>query len=134
MKQNSEVCDIFSNFKCQIENLLNTTIKTLRTDDETKYKPISSKFPQIIHQTTCLYTPQQNGVAERKYRHIVELSLATISHASIPLKFWDEISSSIVYLINRLPSHKLVPYKTLFNKEPDYTHLKVLGRLCFPYT
>jgi hypothetical protein len=77
----------------------------------------------------CPYTPQQNGVAERKHRHIVELS-----HASIPLKFWDEIFSSIVYLINRLPSHKLVPYKTLLNKEPDYTHLKVLGCLCFSYT
>jgi hypothetical protein len=39
-----------------------------------------------------------------------------------------------VYLINRLPSHKLVPYKILLNKEPDYTHLKVLGCLCFSYT
>jgi GAG-pre-integrase domain len=135
MKNKSELCDIFSQFKCQIENLLSTNIKTLRTDGGTEYKPIANKFPQLVHETACPYTPQQNGVAERKHRHIVELSLATISHASIPLKFWDGIFSSIVYLINRLPSkNDIVPYTKLFNKTPKYLDLKVLGCSCFPYT
>jgi hypothetical protein len=58
MKNKSEVCDIFSRFKCQIENLLSTNIKTLRTDGVTEYKPIATKFPQLVHETTCPYTPQ----------------------------------------------------------------------------
>jgi hypothetical protein len=45
----SEVCEIFSSFKAQVKNLLNTSIKIFRTDGGTKYKPIASKFPQILH-------------------------------------------------------------------------------------
>jgi Integrase core domain len=56
-KLKSEVCHIFSLFKAQVENLLNTTIKVLRTDKGTEYKPIASMFSQIVHQTTCPYTP-----------------------------------------------------------------------------
>jgi hypothetical protein len=84
IKQKSEVSHIFSLFKAQIENILNATIKTLRMDGGDEYKPITSKFPQVVHQTTCSHTPKQNGVAERKHRHIIELSLATMSHVSIP--------------------------------------------------
>lgn len=135
MRNKSDVVQIFSSFKAQIENILGITIKVLRTDGGTKYKPILTKFPHLIHQTSCPYTPQQNGVAERKHRHIIELSLATMSHASIPSDYWDEIFSSIVYLINRLPSHSnAIPFTTLFNKDPDYTLLRVLGCLCFPLT
>jgi hypothetical protein len=57
-----------------------------------------------------------------------------MSHASIPSKFWDEIFSSTLYLINRLPSNNKIPYTTLFNKTPNYSVLKILGCLCFPYT
>ncbi|KAJ4757139.1 hypothetical protein LUZ62_067514 [Rhynchospora pubera] len=119
-----------------IENLLGTTIKILRTDNGTEYKPITKHFPQITHQTTCPYTPQQNGLSERRHRHIVELSLSTMSAAALPLNLWDEVFSSIVYLINRLPSSatSTIPYTTLFSKQPDYSLLRVLGCLCFPYT
>ncbi|KAJ4744580.1 polyprotein [Rhynchospora pubera] len=134
VKQKSDVPHVFSLFKSQVENALNTTIKTLRTDGGTEFKRISSMFPHIIHQTSCPYTPQQNGVVERKHKHIVELSLATMNHASIPTKYWDDIFLSIVYLINRLPSvNKKIPYTTLFNKIPDYSTLRILGCLCFPY-
>jgi hypothetical protein len=73
-------------------------------------------------------------LAERKHRHIVKLSLTIISHTSIPLKYWDEFFSSIVYFINRLPFQNNITYKVLFNKEPNYHFLKVLGCLCFPLT
>lgn len=89
----------------------------------------------LIQLTTCPYTPQQNELAERKHRHIIELSLAIMSQAFIPHKYWDEIFSSVVYLINRLPSStSSIPFTTLFNKTPDYSFLRVLGCLCFPYT
>ncbi|KAJ1698432.1 hypothetical protein LUZ63_006944 [Rhynchospora breviuscula] len=136
LKQKSDVLHIFSIFKAQAENLLNTTIKILRTDNGTEYKPIGTKFSQITHQTTCPYTPQQNGISERKHRHIIELSLATMSYASIPSIYWDEIFSSIVYLINRLPAStsSSIPYTSLFHKPPDYSFLRILGCKCFPHT
>ncbi|KAJ3705170.1 hypothetical protein LUZ61_008875 [Rhynchospora tenuis] len=136
LRQKSDVIQVFSNFKAQVENLLNTSIKILRTDNGTEFKPIANKFPQITHQTTCPYTPQQNGLAERKHRHIVELSLAIMSKASIPTDLWDEVFSSAVFLINRLPSTATseVPFIALFKKPPDYQFLRVLGCLCFPHT
>ncbi|KAJ1698879.1 hypothetical protein LUZ63_007391 [Rhynchospora breviuscula] len=133
-----EVVKVFASFKLQVENLVGNNIKILRTDGGTEFKPITRLFPQIVHQTTCPYTPEQNGVAERKHRHIIELSLAVINHASIPLRFWDEIFASVVYLINRMPPSLLsidcAPYQRLFNKPPNYLELKVLGSQCFPLT
>jgi hypothetical protein len=119
MKNKSEVPFLFSRFKAQVENLLSTTIKTLRTDGGTEYLPITKQFPHIIHQTTCPYTPEQNGLAERKHRHIIELTIAIMTHASLPPIFWDEICSSVVYLINRLPNHSgLITYTELLKKNP----------------
>lgn len=124
MTHKSEVPLIFAKFKEQIENLLNCKIKILRTNGGIEHKPIQNQYPQILHQTSCPYIPQQNDLAERKHRHIIELSLATISHASIPNSYWDEIFSSVVYLINRLPSHtSQIPFETLFAKKPDYSLL-----------
>ena len=99
---------MFSRFKAQVENLLGTTIKIFQSDGGTEFKPITKRFPQISHQTSCPYTPQQNGLAERKHRHIIELSLSIMSQASIPPHFWDHIFQSVVFLINRLPDRKSV--------------------------
>jgi hypothetical protein len=59
-----------------------------------------------------------------------------MQHAARPLTLWDEVFPSMIYLINRLPSSlsKVVPCVTLFNKQPDYTLLRVLGCMCFSYT
>jgi hypothetical protein len=131
------VLHIFSCFKAQAENLLSHNIKSLRIDEGTEYLPITKQFPHIIHQTTCPYTPEQNGLAERKHRHIIELALAIMSRASLPPIYWDEIFSSVVYLINILPSLSnsgKIPYTDLFHKSLDYSLLRVLGCQCFPYT
>lgn len=125
----------FTKFKVLVENLFSTTIKTLQTDGGTEFKPLSRLFPHILHQTSCPHTPQQNGIAERKHRHVVELSLAIISHASLPLDLWDHIFQSVVFLINRIPSSTsphTSPYHTLFNKIPDYKFFRVIGCQCYP--
>jgi len=80
------------------------------------------------------HTHHQNGVVERKHRHIVELDLTLLSHASLPLPYWDYAFLTAVYLINRLPSASInfkVPYTVLFHTDPDYKFLKVFGCACF---
>jgi hypothetical protein len=136
MRQKSKVSQIFSSFKSQVENLLFTIIKTLRIDDGMEYFPITKQFPQITYQTSCPYTLEQNGVTERKHRHITELTLAIMSHATLPTIYWDKIFSSTVYLINWLPSpsSNTIPCTNLFLKPPDYSLLRVLGCRCFPHT
>uniref|UniRef100_A0A2N9HMZ2 Integrase catalytic domain-containing protein n=1 Tax=Fagus sylvatica TaxID=28930 RepID=A0A2N9HMZ2_FAGSY len=81
-------------------------------------------------------TPEQNGVAERKHRHIVETGLTMLFHARLPKNLWIEAFMTAVYLINRLPSSKLAmdtPFFKLHGVHPDYNSLKVFGCRCFPY-
>jgi hypothetical protein len=129
-----ELLKVFTLFKLQAENQLNTTIKTLRTDDGAEYKLIARTFPQLTHQITCMHTPEQNGLVERKHRHVIDLSLVIISHAALPLSFWADIFSSVVSLINRLPHTSSIntPYYLLYNSHPDYSMLRTLGCLHFP--
>lgn len=80
-------------------------------------------------------TPHKNGLAERKIRHITELSISMFVHASMSLSFWDEAFIIVVHVINCLPTpnlQQLSPYECLFHTSPKYSHLRVFGCTCFP--
>jgi histone deacetylase 1/2 len=68
----------------------------------------------ISHHVSCPHAHQQNGSAERKHRHIVEVGLTLLAHASMPLQFWDEAFITVVFMINRLPS-KVIGQETPFS-------------------
>ncbi|XP_075092129.1 uncharacterized protein LOC107791056 [Nicotiana tabacum] len=88
----------------------------------------------IVHQRTCAYTPQQNGVAERKHRYILEVTRAIRFQVHIPIKFWRQCVLAAVYLINKMPSPLMdgvSPYERLYAKKPDLGHLRVIGFLCY---
>jgi histone deacetylase 1/2 len=89
----------------------------------------------IAHRVSCPHAHQQNGSAERKHRHIVEVGLSLLANSFMPLKFWDEAFLTATRLINLLPS-KVVNYQTptelLLNETPDYSSLRVFGCACWP--
>ena len=90
----------------------------------------------IVHHVSCPHTHQQNGDAERKHRHIVEVGLSLLSYASMPLKYWDEAFIAAVHLINRLPSrviHLTTPLERLSNQKPDYSSMRTFGCACWPH-
>ena len=73
----------------------------LRSDNGLEFFNKNCQKLGIHHQSSCAYTPQQNGVMERKHRHIVENGLTLLAQASLPLKYWDEAYRTSVYIHNR---------------------------------
>ncbi|PKU88027.1 Retrovirus-related Pol polyprotein from transposon TNT 1-94 [Dendrobium catenatum] len=139
MRQKSEVFNIFVNFKSYIENFTSSKIKCLRTDGGGEFVSTSlSQFLKqhgILHQISCPYTPKQNGVAERKHRHVIETTRSLLDTASVPYKYWPDAVLTATYLINRIPSpntDNVSPYELLNHKAPSYAHLRTFGSACFP--
>ena len=139
LKNKSQVLSSFIHFKNTMENLLGSTIKIFRTDCGGEYSKHAFQSlcssHGILHQFTCPHTSQQNGIAERKHRHIVDVALCLISHSSLPFTYWPYAFSTAVYLINRLPSiirNYVSPWEILFGHSPDYKSFKVFGCACYP--
>ena len=139
MKCKYEFTNIFVAFKAQLENLFDTKIKVLRTDGGGEYigsyLHIFLQNHGIVHQFSCPHTPEQNRVAKRKHRHITETCMTLLAHSNAPSKYWFEAFNTATYLINRMPLSRTSlksSFELLFQKPPEYTHLKVFGCLCFP--
>ncbi|RVX01548.1 Retrovirus-related Pol polyprotein from transposon RE1 [Vitis vinifera] len=79
----------------------------------------------ILHQSSCAHTPQQNGVAERKNRHLVETARTILLHSNVPFRFWGDAVLTACYLINRMPS------SVLHDQIPHFLPPRVFGCTCF---
>jgi hypothetical protein len=102
-----------------------------------EYEKLNSFFQKagITHHVSCPHAHQQNGSAERKHHHIVEVGLALLANASMPLKYWDEAFLTATFLINLLPSKVIdlqSPAEYLLHITPNYDALRIFGYACWP--
>ncbi|KAA0043826.1 putative gag-pol polyprotein [Cucumis melo var. makuwa] len=134
LKQKDEAFGKFLEWKKQVENQTGRKVKYLRTDNGLEF--VNNKFNQfcksegITRHFTVTYTPQQNGLAERFNRTIMERTRCLLTNASLPLKFWGEAAQTACYLINRSPSTALnlkTPQEVWTGKAPSLEHLRVFG-------
>jgi histone deacetylase 1/2 len=137
IKRKSDVEKSFYHFQTHVERLLQTKIRMVQSDGGGEYTRLSKYFDHtgIYHRVTCPHTSQQNGIAERKHRHIVETGIALLAHSSLPVRFWDEAFLTAVYLINRMPAQNLqntAPLTCLRGEHPDYSFLRAFGCACWP--
>ncbi|XP_059315623.1 uncharacterized protein LOC132066310 [Lycium ferocissimum] len=115
-------------FKCNI--------KCLRSDYDSEFlnHQVSAllKEHDTLHQSSCVYTPQQNGVVERRHGYILDIDRALRFQASIPLRFWGDCVCTAIYLLNRIPTVMLQnksPFEKFFGRVPSLDHLRVFGSL-----
>ncbi|GJZ13937.1 putative RNA-directed DNA polymerase [Tanacetum coccineum] len=130
LKHKHEVFETFKVFKNEVENQLGKTIKALRSDRGGEY--ISQEFKDylkacgIVQQLTPPYTPQHNGVSERRNRTLLDMVRSMMNLTTLPLSFWDYALESAARILNMVPTKKVdkTPYELWFGKVPNLSYLK----------
>lgn len=121
-KHRSELYSIYTTFSTMSLTQFDKRVKIFRSDSGGEY--ISHRVWNFLDtqgtkaQLSCSATPQQNGVAERKHRHIPDTARSLIYSSHVPLLFWVEAILTSIYLINRTPSTVLgglSPYEKFFS-------------------
>ncbi|CAH9129521.1 unnamed protein product [Cuscuta epithymum] len=140
MKNKSEVSQLLIQFCNMVSTQFEQKVKRIRTDNGVEFqtKNLFDYYGSsgILLETSCTDTPQQNGVVERKHRHILEIARALRFQSGLPIDFWGECILTAVYIINRLPSPIISnksPFEMLFGKVPSYDHLRVFGCLVYAH-
>lgn len=130
LKNKSSVITISPEFVTLIETQYQKKIKAIRTDNAPELSFTSFlKTKGIIRFFSCVYTPQQNYVVERKHQHILNVARALLFQSNLPLHHWGDCILTSVYFINQTPSPLLQnksPFELLNSKPPTYHHLLFL--------
>ncbi|UYV67408.1 hypothetical protein LAZ67_5000482 [Cordylochernes scorpioides] len=130
----SDTLEIFKEFLESTENLLNKRAKCIRSDNGLEF--VNQEFENylknkgIIHQKTTIYTPPQNGIAERANRSIINGTRTLLVESELPTKFWAEAMHNFVYTKNRTPNKhnlKITPEELFTGKKPTVAHLRTFG-------
>ncbi|KAK1419880.1 hypothetical protein QVD17_29300 [Tagetes erecta] len=138
LKRKDQAFEVFKSFKVMIEKETERSIKTFRTDRGGEFT--SSEFSSfckengIQRQLTAPYTPQQNGVVERRNRTILEMTRSIMKAKKVPNYMWGEGVRHATYLINRVPTRALTnktPYEVFKGRKPNLSHIRVFG--CVAY-
>lgn len=141
LKFKSDFFSVFKILQSLVETQLQQRILQFQCDGGGEF--VSSAFLSHLAERgikqlmSCPHTPQQNGVSERKHRHITELGTTLMFCSKVPQQLWVEAFFTANFLGNLLPSSvlndRLSPYEALHGKAPDYTSLRAFGCKCFPY-
>ena len=126
-------CPIQS-LKALVENQCGRKIKALRSDNGGEY--VKNEFINYCAdagfqmQHSIPYTPQQNGVAERKNTSLKEMETCMMEAKNLPPKYWAEAINCESYIQNRVP-HKylygMTPFEAWSGHKPDVTHFRIFG-------
>ncbi len=138
MKHKGEVFQHFLNFKVMMEKEKGVSIKCIRSNGGGEY--FSNELNEYLKEhgiqrkLSCSYSPQHNGVAERKNRHIVKITHAMLNENNLPNYFCAEAVVTIIYIMNRTPTianHGMTLEEKSTCKKPDVSHFIVFG--CIAY-
>lgn len=133
-----KIYEVFHTYIKMVQTQFGRTLKMVRSDHGSefmnyRFKRMLDSFG-ILVQNSCVYTPQQNGIVERKHRTLLDSARALMFQAELPDKFWPYSLMTATWMINRLPSRILdwkTPYEVLFGTPPDMSILRPFGCLAY---
>ncbi|GKF59179.1 putative ribonuclease H-like domain-containing protein, partial [Tanacetum coccineum] len=118
LKSKDETSEILQNFIKEIENLVDKKVKIIRSDNGTEFKnKVMDEFYRekgIKREYSVARTPQQNSVAKRKNRTLIEAARTMLADSKLPTTFWAEAISTVCYVQNRVlivKPHNKTPYE-----------------------
>jgi len=138
IKHYFEFFKIYIVFRALVKTQHSAVIKCFRCDLSGEYT--SNKFYALfvlnrtIHQTLCTNTLEQNGIAKRKYKHIVENVCSFLLFIFVPNMFWDEVVLTAIGLINTISSSYTLcfsPFEKLYGYTLDYFFFRVFSYTYF---
>ncbi|KAI3522492.1 hypothetical protein L1887_00319 [Cichorium endivia] len=134
LKSKDEALQTFKNFRTKVEVETGEKLKIFRTDRGGEF--LSNQFTMYCQETgldrhyTSPYSPQQNGVVERRNRSVLEMVRSCLKSMSVPDVLWGEAVNHAVYVLNRISSKALqdsTPYEMWTGRKPHVGHLRVFG-------
>jgi hypothetical protein len=121
-----------------VEKEKGVSIKYVRFDGGGEY--FSNEFTEYLKEHgiqkkySCSYSPQQNGITERKNRHIAKITRAMLNEKNLPNYFWVEAVAIAIYIMNQTPTttiHGMTPEEKFTCNKPNVSHLRMFG--CIAY-
>ncbi|KAJ9544716.1 hypothetical protein OSB04_024423 [Centaurea solstitialis] len=133
MRHKSEAFERFKEFQNEVQNQLDKKIKFLRSDRGGEY--LSQEFNNhlidcgIVSQLTPPYTPQMNGVSERRNRTLLDMLRSMMCRSSLPVSFWGHALETVAHILNKVPTKSVekTPCEIWTSKKPKLSFLKIWG-------
>ncbi|GJW85196.1 putative ribonuclease H-like domain-containing protein [Tanacetum coccineum] len=123
-----ETSGILKSFITRIENLVDHKVKVIRCDNVTEFKNREmNQFCEkngILRQYSVARTPQQNGVAKRRNRSLIEAARIMLADSKLPTTFWAEVVNTACYVQNRVLQD---PYKLFHGRTPNLSFMRPFG-------
>jgi transposase InsO family protein len=138
LQEKSHTQETLKGFLRRAQNEFGLRIKKIRSDNGTEFKnsQIEGFLEEegIKHEFFSPYTPQQNGVVERKNRTLLDMARTMLDEYKTSDRFWAEAVNTACYAINRLYLHRILKktsYELLTGKKPNVSYFRVFGSKCF---
>jgi hypothetical protein len=138
LQEKSQTQETLKGFLRRAQNESGLRFKKIRNDNGTEFKnsQIEGFLEEegIKHEFSSPYTPQQNGVVERKNRTLLDMARTMLDEYKTPDRFWAKAINTACYSINRLYLHRILKktsYELLTDKKPNVSYFRVFGSKCF---
>lgn len=138
LRQKSEATDKIKEYIAMVENKFNRKLKILRSDRGGEYiaENLKSflKSKGIQQQYTAPFTPQQNGVAERKNRTLIEMARCLLTDSGLPKFLWAEAVNTANYIQNRVVTKgnsNSIPFELWNEKKATVNYFEIFGAKCY---